>query len=115
MFPRWQVDEVNMRSGSTFAILGNGRTLLASYPTGTTRSSYQGRVVDAHIYAAVTGQFVAGSRVLTLSGQNLWLTEGATGTQWNVLLRDDGIRLYLPFDVDQTAVTAATVYLARMV
>ena len=113
--PTVQVDEVNMRSGSTFAILGNGRTLLASYPTGTTRSSYQGRVVDAHIYAAVTGQFVAGSRVLTLSGQNLWLTEGATGTQWNVLLRDDGIRLYLPFDVDQTAVTAATVYLARMV
>ena len=37
-----------------------------------------------------------------------------TPTQWNVLLQDAGIRLYIPFAVDQDAILAATVYLARM-
>ena len=39
--------------------------------------------------------------MLTLSGNAFWLSEGGAGTQWNVLLQDAGIRLYIPFAVDQ--------------
>lgn len=112
--PTVQVDEINM-IGSAFANLGAGRTLKVAYPSGTTRESYQGRCVDCHIFAAVTGNFPQGSRVLTLSGASFWLSEGGVGTQWNVLLQDDGIRMFIPFAVTLSAITAATVYLARMV
>ena len=111
--PTVQVDEVPM-TGGTFGTLGAGRTFRMPYPTGTTRASYQGKVVDAHVFAAVTGHFMQGSRVLTLSGAALWLSEGTTGSQWNVILQDDGIRLFIPFAVDAVAITSATVYLARL-
>ena len=112
--PTVQVDEINM-IGSAFANLGAGRTLTVPYPAGTTRASYQGRCVDCHVFASVTGHFPQGSRVLTLSSNNFWLSEGATSTQWNVLLQDAGIRLFIPFATTQATVTAASVYLARMV
>ena len=111
--PTVVVTEITMTTG-TFATLGGGRTLTASYPTGLTRADFQSRVVDAHIFASVTSHFPQGSRVLTLSGDGFWLSEGGSGTQWNVLLRDNGVRLFIPFAVPETNVTAATVYLARL-
>lgn len=111
--PTVSVESVNM-IGGTFGTSGAGRTLKVPYPSGLSRSSFQGRVVDCHVFAAVTSHFPQGSRVLTLSSDSLWLSEGAVGSQWNVLLADDGIRLYVPFAVVETAITAATAYLARM-
>ena len=112
--PTVQVDEISL-IGGTFANLGAGRTLTVPYPAGTTRASYQGRCVDCHVFASVTGHFMQGSRVLTLSSNSFWLSEGSTGTQWNVLLQDGGIRLFIPYAATSAAITAATVYLARMV
>ena len=112
--PTIQVDEITM-IGGTFANLGAGRTLKVDYPAGTTRASYQGKCVDCHVFGSVTSHFPQGSRVLTLSSNSFWLSEGSTGTQWNVLLQDDGIRLFIPFAATSAAITAATVYLARMV
>ena len=111
--PTVQVDEINMIGGS-FANLGAGRTLTVDYPAGTTRASYQGKCVDCHVFASVTGHFMQGSRVLTLSSNSFWLSEGSTGTQWNVLLQDGGIRLFIPYAATQAAIAAATVYLARL-
>ena len=54
--PTVQVDEVPM-TGGTFGTLGAGRTFRMPYPTGTTRASYQGKCVDCHVFASVTGHF----------------------------------------------------------